>query len=259
MALKLPAVALSLLKVAKGAVDPARRGTKAHLSAVCKTLAYPLHPSVVTFEAAFGGLVIANESKGKKGGPVWLFGAHACLTSGAHVAPRGGSKQRGLVPVAYSPNDVIYFLDKQGRAFAQDTIEDTEATPFADDGTALVTRVLLYSALFALGDSAQAHPGLVGAELAKRLSLTLVKEASGRDLRFFSDAAGKTLVIENIAGGETLVASADKKLLRALEQSEAKEKSTAKAATATKRAKPRAKTPKPPAKTAKRRAKRPVG
>jgi len=42
----------------------------------------------------------------------------------------------------YSPNDVIYFLDADGRAWAQDTIEESSATPFADDGDALVLKLL---------------------------------------------------------------------------------------------------------------------
>jgi hypothetical protein len=58
----------------------------------------------------------------------------------------------------------------------------------------------------------------VGAELAKRLSVALVKEASDRTLRFFSDATARTLVVENLKAKQTLVASADKKQLRALEQ-----------------------------------------
>jgi hypothetical protein len=196
---------------ARGVVDPAQRASKAQLLATCKQHGYVMHPAVAAFEAGFGGLVIPDSPKQKKNGPVWLFGAHACLASGAHVAPRGGKKTRALVPVAYSPNDVVYFLDKQGRAFAQDTIEDVEAKPFAENGSALIARIMLYSALFALGESSHALPGLLGAALAERLSLTLVKEASDRDLRFFSDPSAKTLVVENLKSKQTLVASADKK------------------------------------------------
>ncbi len=216
MALKLPPVVLALLKAARGTVEPARRGSKAQLLKTCKAHGYAMHPSVAAFEAAFGGLVIPDSPKQKKNDPVWLFGAHACLVSEAHEAPRGGSKARGLVPVAYSPNDVVYFLDKQGRAYAQDTIEDPEAKPFADTGTALVARIMLYSALFGLGESSQAIPALVGAELAKRLSLVLVKEASDENLRFFSDPKAKTLVVENLKAKQTLVATADRKQLRLL-------------------------------------------
>lgn len=216
MALKLPPVVLALLEAARGAVEPARRGSKAQLLESCRAHGYAMHPSVAAFEAAFGGLVIPDSPKQKKHGPVWLFGGHACLVSQAHEAPRGGSKTRGLVPVAYSPNDVVYFLDKQGRAYAQDTIEDSEAKPFADNGTALISRIMLYSALFGLGESSQAMPGLVGAELAKRLSLVLVQEASDKNLRFFSDATAKTLVVENLKAKQTLVASAVKKHLRLL-------------------------------------------
>jgi hypothetical protein len=216
MVLKLPRVALALLEVAGAAVEPQGRASKAQLLATCKRHGYAVHPSVAAFEAAFGGLVIPDRPKQKKNGPVWRFGAHACLTSGAHVAPRGGKKTLGLVPVVYSPNDVVYFLDKQGRAYAQDTVEDAEAKPFAENGTALLARIMLYSALFALGGSAQALPGVLGDALAERLSLALVTEASDRDLRFFSDATAKTLVIENLKSQQTLVATADKKRLRLL-------------------------------------------
>ena len=216
MALKLPPVVLALLEVAGAAVEPKRRASKAQLLTTCEQHGYALHPAVAAFEAEFGGLVIPDRPKQKKNDPVWLFGTHACLTSGAHVAPRGGKKTRGLVPVVYSPNDVVYFLDKQGRAYAQDTVEDAEAKPFADDGTALIARIMLYSALFALGGSAQALPGLLGDALAARLSLALVTEASDRDLRFFSDASAKTLVVENLKNQQTLAATADKKRLRLL-------------------------------------------
>jgi len=216
MALELPPVALTLLKAAGAVVEPAGRASKAQLLATCKQHGYVVHPSVAAFEAAFGGLVIPDRPKQKKNDPVWLFGAHVCLSSDAHAAPRGGKKARGLVPVVYSPNDVVYFLDKQGRAYAQDTIEEPEAKPFAENGSALVARIMLYSALFALGSSSQALPGLQGDALAQRLSLVLVKEASDRDLRFFADATAKTLVVENLKNQQTLVASSDKKRLRLL-------------------------------------------
>jgi hypothetical protein len=216
MGLELPPVVLALLKAAGAAVEPGGRGSKAQLLASCKRHGYVMHPSVAAFEAAFGGLVIPDSPKQRKNDPVWLFGAHACLASEAHAAPRGGKKTRGLVPVVYSPNDVVYFLDKQGRAYAQDTVEDPEAKPFAENGSALVARIMLYSALFALGASSQALPGLQGDALAQRLALALVEEASHRDLRFFSDATAKTLVVENLKNQQTLVASADKKRLRLL-------------------------------------------
>jgi hypothetical protein len=216
MALKLPPVVLAMLAAAGASVEPKRRAGKAQLLTTCKQHGYALHAAVAAFEAEFGGLVIPDSPKQKRNGPVWLFGAHACLASGAHVAPRGGKKTRGLVPVVYSPNDVVYFLDKQGRAYSQDTIEDPEAKPFAEDGTALIARIMLYSALFALGASAQALPGVLGAALAERLSLALVTEASDRDLRFFSDLTAKTLVVENLKNQQTLVATADKKQLRLL-------------------------------------------
>lgn len=216
MALKLPPVALALLEMAGAAVEPEGRASEAQLLATCSQHGYELHAAVAAFEAEFGGLVMHDSPKRANRDFAWLFGANACLASGAHAAPRGGKKTRGLVPVVYAPNDVIYFLDKRGRAYAQDTIEDPEAQPFAENGTALVSRILLNGALFAFSESSQAVPGLHGALVADRLSLSLVTEASGRDLRFFSDATARTLVVENSKSKQTLIASADKKRLRVL-------------------------------------------
>jgi len=81
-----------------------------------------------------------------------------------------------------------HFRDEKGRTFAQDAIENPSAVPYAADGRALVTRILLHSALFDLKETSEALKGLRGAELAKGLSLTLLGEASGKDLRYFTDA-----------------------------------------------------------------------
>jgi hypothetical protein len=207
MTSKLPPVALALLTQLGGVVDPARRATRAQLLATCKAQGFTMHASVAAFEAAYGGLVLDG----------WLFGAHACLASQAHAAPRGGGKARKLVPVAYSPNDVVYFLDEKGRGFAQDTIEETSATPYAVNGRALVTRILLHDALFNLQACSLELPGLRGAELAQRLSLGLVEEASGKDLRFFSDARATTIVVETLATKQTIVACADQERLRSIQ------------------------------------------
>jgi hypothetical protein len=141
MPLELPASALAQLEAARGSVDAKRKATRAQLAAICKEQGYLLYPGVIAFEASYGGLVIPDSPKQRKSDPAWLFGAHACLTSGAHTAPRGG-KGKTLVPVVYSPNDVIYFLDESGGVWAQDTIEDPRAVRYAESGRELVTRIL---------------------------------------------------------------------------------------------------------------------
>ena len=104
MKLKLPKVVLAMLKKRGGTVDGKLHATKAKLTTTCKAHNYPLHPSVVAFESAFGGLLIPEDgSKLRKNEPCWLFGAHACLTSGAHVTPRGGVKLASLCPLFTHP------------------------------------------------------------------------------------------------------------------------------------------------------------
>jgi hypothetical protein len=221
MKLKLPAVALALLEARQGRLDAAQRASRVQLAKTCQLHGYPLHASVAAFEAAYGGLVMADGPKPRKREPSWLFGAHACLQSAGHAAPRGGSKARKLVPVVYSPSDVIYFLDAQGRAFAQDTIAESTAAPFAEDGRALVTRILLHGALFERQESTRELPGLVGEAVAKRLALKLLKEASAKDARFYSDAGGATIVVETSKPASTRVACADQRLLGKLEDASA--------------------------------------
>ncbi len=218
MKLKLPAVVLAMLKKRSATMDAGLRTTKAQLVKTCKEHHYPLHDSVIAFEAAFGGLVIPDEPKMKKGEPCWLFGAYACLTTGGHTSPRGGSKARKLVPVVCSPNDIIYYLDEQGRAYAEDTIEDISATLYADNGTSLVCRILFDDALFSRKETSLDLPGLQGEALAKQLSLSLVKEASGKDLRFFSDPKGDMLVVEEIKAKRTQFAASTKKHFKLLKQ-----------------------------------------
>src|SRR4051812_42147899 len=106
MKLKLPTVILSMLKKRGGVIDAELRATRVKLIEACKAHGYVPHASVIAFEAAFGGLLIPDEAKMKKDEPCWLFGTHACLTTGGHTTPGRGGKARKLVPVVYSPNDI---------------------------------------------------------------------------------------------------------------------------------------------------------
>lgn len=207
MTLELPAVALALLDANAGVVDPKLRATSEQLLATCGAHGYVLHPSVAAFEASFGGLVIPDEPGQAPDDPSWLFGAHACLSSEAHVAPRGGDAARKLVPVVYSPNDVIYFLDENGHGYAQDTIEEGSAVPYARNSRELVTRILLHHALFSLQESSLELPELKGGALAESFGLSLIDEASGDDLRFYSDLNATTIVCETLADEQTTLAS----------------------------------------------------
>lgn len=114
------------------------RGDKTKLTALLKKRGYPPHACVSTFDAAYGGLVVAD-SPGEEGYD-WLFGAYACLKSGAHKDPRGDKPS--WVPVAYSPNDGIFYMDEKGAVWAIDTIAEIRATRYAVSGDAMMKRLL---------------------------------------------------------------------------------------------------------------------
>lgn len=131
---------------AKGArFDPKAAGDPVKLAALLAKKKYPAHASVLAFDATFGGLSFPEADAPEdwfETGLATVVGAFACSKSGAHVRPRGGPAERGLVPIAYTPNDGIVFLDAAGNAWFQDTIEDTEARPSELDGAAAVARLL---------------------------------------------------------------------------------------------------------------------
>jgi hypothetical protein len=218
MKLKLPAVVRAMLKKRGGTTDAGLRPSRVRLIESCKEYGYQPHSSVIAFEAAYGGLVIPDEGKLKKDEPCWLFGTYACLTTGGHASPGKFSKPRKLVPVVNSPNDIIYYLDEKGHGYAQDTIEDLAASFYADDGTSLVCRIVFDDALFSRKETSLDLPGLQGEALAKRLSLKLVKEASGKDRRFFSNVTGDVLVVEEIKKKRTQFAGATEKQLKLVKQ-----------------------------------------
>lgn len=118
--------------------DAKVRGDKNKLAAILKKKGYPTHPFITAFDAVYGGLIVAD-SPGEEGYD-WLFGAYACLKSNAHKDPRGDKPT--WVPIAYSPNDVIFFMDEKGAVWAIDTIADKKAAPFAKSGDEAMKRLL---------------------------------------------------------------------------------------------------------------------
>jgi hypothetical protein len=130
------AAAQKRLAKRKPMFDAAQRGSEAELRALLNERGYVAHDAVIAFDARYGGLIVAD-SPGEEGYD-WLFGAYACLKSNAHTDPRG---KAGWVPVAYSPNDCIFYLDEKGAAWAIDTIEDTKASRYAKDGDAMMKRI----------------------------------------------------------------------------------------------------------------------
>lgn len=207
IALVVPAVVNALLR-ARGATR-----TRAKAADVKATFArHNIAPSVAQlhFESTYGGVVLPDDDG------LWLFGAHACLSSNAHPKLAASAQRTRLVPVAYSPNDVVYFLDAVGRGYAQDTIEDDKPVSFARDGRGIVSRIVLHDAQFAMRERRELA-GAQGAAMAKKLKLKLVKEASVADARFFSDANGGIIVVETTKPRVTTVACNDAARLAVLD------------------------------------------
>jgi len=217
MKLKIPAVVKSMLTKRGAMTDRTLRATKAQLIKTCGEHGYKPHAAVIDFEASFGGMLIPDGPKMKKDEPVWLFGTYACVTTGGHSSPGRGKKIK-LVPVVNSPNDIIYYLDEQGRGYAEDTIEDVSPVRYADDATSLVCRIVFDDALFSRKETSLNLEGLQGSELSKQLKLKLVKEASGNDRRFYTDKTGDILIAEDIKEKRTLFAGATKKHLKLVQQ-----------------------------------------
>ncbi len=209
-------VACARLSTLKAIVDPARRGDDAALRALLADRQYPVHEPVLAFERRYGGLVMP-EAPGSEGTD-WSIGAFACLASDEM---KNGAAS-ALVPVAYSPNDVIYFLDEAGTAWAQDTLEDPSAIPFACDGDRMVARILLFQIAFErrFSGAVKELEGKRGEEVAAALTLPFVKEASDEIARVWAD--GRTVVIEQQpivdAPWQTLIASRDKKKVQGVAQ-----------------------------------------
>ncbi|MBK9036623.1 MAG: hypothetical protein IPL61_36135 [Myxococcales bacterium] len=140
-ALPLPARVLARLE-AFDATWTAPVGDDA-LRALLGARGYEAHDAVLAFERAFGGL----ECEDPDDGP-WLIGAAACAASDAHRAPRGGPGQRDLqlVPVIYTPNDGIGYVDARGAGWFHDTIEFADASQVADSGAALIDGIFCFDA-----------------------------------------------------------------------------------------------------------------
>jgi hypothetical protein len=206
------ALAAARLKKLKPILEPSQRGTDATLAALLRERGYPVHDAVLAFERRYGGMIVAD-GPGEEGDD-WIFGAFACLRSGAHEKAKGAA---ALVPVVYSPNDVIYYLDGHGAAFAEDTIEDPTAAPFASDGDRLVARILLNQILFArsLKGAIVEREGRRGEAAAKALGAPLIPEASDALARYWGD--DKRLVVEERVNGawKTRVTGATKAAIEA--------------------------------------------
>lgn len=126
---------------------PKQAATAATLTALLRKRGYPVHRAVLAFEAAFGGLLapeldtdIGDLTDWLASGPWHIIGPYACIKASGHDGPDGGLP--GLVPVVYTVNDGILFLDGKGRPYYQDTIEDAKAKAAGRDGASALARLL---------------------------------------------------------------------------------------------------------------------
>lgn len=182
-------------------VDPRLAGDPAALRAALAERLRPVYDAVLAFDARYGGIVMA-EAPGREGCD-WIFGGYACLTRGI-----GGGEASGLVPIAASPNDNVYFLDEHGAAWGQDTLEDPEPVLCAPSGTAALARIVLFTIVFQRRNARQVLdlPGLHGDRIARQLGLPLIEPASDPSWRAWADR--RRLVIEQHLAGKpfTIVA-----------------------------------------------------
>lgn len=174
--------------------DPRRQTDAATLAVLLRARALPVTDAVLSFEARYGGICFC-EPGGLEGADV-VLGPSALLADDTATPGR----ERGLVPVALSPNDVWYLLDAQGTMWVWDTIEQPEATLFARASSVGLARLLLFCRAFhergALGGLDL--DGRRGDALAASLGLSPIAEASDDLARFWGDR--NTLVIEHNLG-----------------------------------------------------------
>lgn len=187
---ELGALASAYLARRRPSRDPRATADPATLTALLEARGLPVGEAALAFEARYGGTRFAET--GRAEGADFVLGPYALLKD--DDATPGAA--RGLVPIALSPSDVWYFVDATGTAWAQDAIEDPAPVPYATTATIALARLLLYARAFD-----ERHAGSLelegprGAELAARLGLPGIAEASDLHARFWGDA--RTLVIEH--------------------------------------------------------------
>ena len=126
--------------------DAKQTATREKLVALLGRSGYAVHVAVVEFEARFGGLRLPSERNEdwREQGLYAIVGTYACVRSSAHGLPRGGESQASLqlVPILYVPSDTVVFVDHDGKAYAQDTVGDIEALPFATNARDALVKVV---------------------------------------------------------------------------------------------------------------------
>jgi hypothetical protein len=165
------------------------------VAALLRARGYTAHAAVLAFDRTYGGVLLGNgpDDDPHADDDQDLLGAYACLSTGGHDSPTD-DEGRGLVPVLYTANDCICYLDGDGGAWFEDTIEGPGPERYARDGDMLVARRLLDGAMWRKHDGQLDVARACGAEIAAALSLPPIAEATADDARWWGD--GTTLVVE---------------------------------------------------------------
>jgi hypothetical protein len=189
------------LAAARARVLAEQRGSRDDLAELLRAQGYVAHEAVLAFEELYGGLAIPAEPPED---PRWSgddtlhlpIGAYWCLGAGHHVRPRDGDPP-DLVPIAYTPDDALHYLDAEGRAWVEDTIDLGGPFLAAGSARAWLARTLLLPQVFHRSTGHRCRgAGRRGEQIARALGLPELADASGGDERWWGDEA--TLVVEPI-------------------------------------------------------------
>lgn len=157
---------------------------------------YPPHPAVLDFEESFGGLEFYEPEYDV---PTLVVGPFACFSASPHWTGR----ERDLVPVIFSVNDVVYFLDAQGRGWTCATMAGGGTRPSADNGKALFRQAVLWRVLESRG--VDVKQGRHGAEMARARGATELVGTSGQTERWWGNETALIVEIERGNGFTTPV------------------------------------------------------
>lgn len=170
------------------------RASAEALAEALRERGYPVHPAVLAFEARWGGVLIGDgpaEDPHANEEDYWL-GAFACIVHGGHSNPRGDRDD--LVPVMYSPNDNIWYLDANGTAWGEDTIEGPGPIACARSAETMLADSLLACEMWRREMRTIYLERAVGGEIAAALGLPVIAEATDELVHWWGD--GVTLVRE---------------------------------------------------------------
>jgi hypothetical protein len=148
LARKLDPLVIDVLRAMKAEREPNRRIESKRVRALLAKRGYPAHAAALAYERDYGGLLLPTPGYDDwfDSGDYTCFGPFSCL-DGWSDSPKGAKDQKslGLVPVA-RVGDVVYFLDRKGRGFAQDLVgESASAELVSERADALTSRVILWT------------------------------------------------------------------------------------------------------------------